>query len=394
MAQPMDAHSSFVFLLENLPTWKASIDSLSAHTEQKHAEFVAEYARLVNQVKPKRRRSPSIASIHTVDDNETVGRHEDEATPTADSVPTPPNRVEINPLEAGNKYLYAQARRRRRPGTSIRSGASGPQKFRNKNQVVVYYDAYLQEQLDTMVKTIGVGRNNLRKGKNALVAAKGFSLPSLTARTGRNYPSLDSIRGTGSLSHSTSTLVSEKKMDDPTAQPPPDDEASFFLVDRELESIQSLCETAAHQFLRDGDCKTELDAIRQKFDDVFARATTVADSLKNSRQEHQHRSEACNDNLDNVHSCGASDATLSTRPSLDILHTPKIGGPMDRSHLMISHTLADMKSRGAFFNTQVTSGDNPGLMTDNIEVDDASEQSSIVVDITQFRMTNPRRARA
>ncbi|KAL2429783.1 hypothetical protein ABEF95_010506 [Exophiala dermatitidis] len=392
MAQAMDAHASFVFLLDNVPKWKTTIDELSAHADQKHAEFVADYARLVSQIKPKRRRSPSISSIRT-DDNEQIDSHED-AIPSIENAPTPLSRVEINPLEAGNKYLYAQARRRRRPGTSIRSGASGPQKFRNKNQVVVYYDAYLQEQLDSMVKTVGVGRNNLRKGKNALVAAKGFSLPSISARTSRGYPSLDSIRGTPSVSRSSSPMVSEKKPAGPPRPSTPGDETSFFLVDKELESVQSLCETAAHQFLRDGDCKTELDAIRQKFDSVLAQAAVVAEALKNLPQQNQQRADADRDNSDNTHSCGESEATLSTQPSLDILHTPKLGTGMERSHLMISHTLEDMKSRGAFFSTPAASGVNNGMAADNIEVDDASDQSSIVVDITQFRMTNPRRTRA
>ncbi|EXJ84336.1 hypothetical protein A1O3_05003 [Capronia epimyces CBS 606.96] len=391
MAQSMDAHSSFVYLLDNIPTWKASVDSLSAHADQKHTEFVAEYARLVNQIKPKRRRTPSMASIHP-DDNEQVERP-DEVAPSSGSVPAPLSRVEINPLEAGNKYLYAQARRRRRPGTSIRSGASGPQKFRNKNQVIVYYDAYLQEQLDAMVKSIGVGRNNLRKGKNALVAAKGFSLSTLSTRPGRGYPSLDNVRGSSTRSRSTSLLVSEKKPTESTTKPAPDDETAFFLVDKDLESVQSLCETAAHQFLRDGDCSTELDVIRQKLDAVLAQATTMAESLKNLRQGNPQGSEADQVNWDSFQSCGDSDATLSTQPSLDVLHTPKIGATMDRSHLAISHTLEDMKSQGAFFSAPVMSYGNPGLMTDNIEVDDASDQSSIVVDITQFRMTNPRRAR-
>ncbi|EXJ78591.1 hypothetical protein A1O1_08992 [Capronia coronata CBS 617.96] len=397
MARNMDAHSSFVFLLENLPTWKASIQSLSSHADQKHTEFVTEYARLVNQIKPKRRRSPSMTSVHTTDDNDYPGQPEGDSTPSIDTMPPPLSRIEINPLEAGNKYLYAQARRRRRPGTSIRSGASGPQKFRNKNQVVVYYDAFLQEQLETMVKTIGVGRNNLRKGKNALVAAKGFSLPALssTTRNHRAYPSLDSIRGTTSVSRSTPALVSGKKPTSHTVQPQAasDDETSFFLVDKELESIQSLCETAAHQFLRDGDCKTELDSICQRFDAVLAQATAVAESLKNSRQENQQELDGDREHADNTHSCGDSVGTLSTQPSLDVLHTPKIGAAMDRSHLIISHTLEDMKSRGAFFSAPMVSGDNAGMMTDNIEVDDASDQSSVVVDITQFRMTNPRRTR-
>jgi hypothetical protein len=135
-----------------------------------------------------------------------------------------------------------------------------------------------------------------------------------------------------------------------------------------------------------------LDTIRRKFDAVIAQAKTVAESLKKF-QENQQRLEAEQDRLDNTDSCRDSVATLSTQPSIDVLHTPKIGAAMDRGHLMISNTLDDMKSRGAFLSTPMAPSDTAGMMTGNIEVDDASDQSSIVVDITQFRMANPRRSR-
>lgn len=377
MAEAMDAHSSFVFLLDNLPVWKTTIVSLSAYAAQKNAEFVAEYAKLVNQARPKRKKSPSLASIHT----------NDEPVKQQTDIPSIPDRADINPLVNGNKYLYAQASKKRKPGTSIRSGASGPQKFRNKNQVIVYYDSCLQEQLDSMVKSVGVGRNNLRKGKNALVAAKGFRLPTLGARVGE-YSSLDNLRTT-IISRNTSAVLPGKKAVEMPHTPVPDDETSFLLVDKELELIQSLCETAAHQFLRDGDCSTELNSILQKLDAVLGQAATTAESLKKFKEQ-QH--ETAQEDTDSD-GCTLVPDNPSPGPSwLDQRPFLKSGLPRDNS--LINRTLQDMKNQEAFFS--IPASDNkspPGLLTDNIEVDDASDQSSIVVDITQYRLANPRRTR-
>ncbi|KAK4946836.1 hypothetical protein LTR10_014339 [Elasticomyces elasticus] len=335
MAEAMDAHSSFVYLLDNLPVWKTTITSLSAYAAQKNSEFVNEYSQLVNQIRPKRQKSASLTSIHTNDED----------------VPSLPNRVEINPLEAGNRYLYAQATKKRKPGTSVRSGASGPQKFRNKNQVIVYYDASLQEQLDSMVKLIGVGRNNLRKGK---------------------------------------------KVVDRPQTPVPDDESSFLLVDRELESIQSLCEIAAHQFLRDGDCSTELNSILQKLDAVLVQSTKTAESLKKftDQQNETAQEETDSDVCTLVSDTTQSDTTLSSQSFLNRGPYIRSGLCKDSGPTLLNRTLEDMKAHELSLSAPEISDNNaPGLLSDNIEVDDASDQSSIVVDITQYRLANPRRTR-
>ena len=386
-APVMDAHSSFSYLVQNIPTWQEAIDALSAHAAQKTAEFVADYTRLVDQIRPKRKKSRSVSSIHTHDEGQSTSSSRD----AHDSL-TPPEPVEINPLEAGNKYLYAQARRKRKPGGSIRSGASGPQKFRNRTQVVVYYDCRLQKQLDEMVRLIGFGRNNLRKGKNAFAASMGFRLPTLTRRAGQGFR-------TTMISRSTATLLSGKRPDGVTTQPPSDTETSFLQLDKELEVIQSLCETAAHQFLRDGDCKSELDTIREKLVEVLSLATAATEAAKKLDDERKNTT-----NPDPEHSCTGSDsypgwtdsdATLSIQYSLDVLNTPKIGATADPTPLAIANTLENMKSRGAFFSTPAipTDDNHAGMMADNIEVDDASDQSSIVIDISAYRLMNPRRTR-
>jgi hypothetical protein len=260
---------------------------------------------------------------------------------------------------------------------------------------VVHYDAFLQEQLDSMVKSLGVGRNNLRKGKNALAVARGFRLPTLTSRVRPGYPSLDTY---GMMSRSTSALLSGKKPNVPTVQTPPSDEASFLQVDQELESVQSLCETAAHQFLRDGDCKVELDNILAKLDAILIQATSAAESLKKFHEKKEtSESESNQDNAADSEDLGTLlNSYLPSSPpaSLRAAPTSKLDHSMDGGALMINNTLEDMKARGIFFSAPaVPDSNHADLMSDKIEVDDASDQSSIVVDISQYRLANPRRTR-
>jgi len=387
MAQPISAHSSFVYLVENIPDWQKEVDVLAARTLTKNGEFKAEYLRLVNQIKPRRKKSPSLASIHTLDDIERpTSEHASSigGGPDSNDLPSPPDRIEIDPFEAGNRYLYAQARRKRKPGPSVRSGASGPQKFRNKNQVVVYYDSFVQEHLDALVKQLGSGRNNLRKGKNALVAAKGFQLPRLSRAAVRNYDSIEDIRSI-LTSRSNPALSIGKKSTTTSQSNISDHESTFFQVDKELESIQSLCEVAAHQFLRDGDCQMEINTIKQKLGELLTRATTFAETLKvldDQQLEADDRSLVS----DNTHH--DSDSSLSVDHSF--IGTPKL---MAHTPLAINHTLDDMKARGAFFSSPEIPLDSNALVADNIEVDDDSEQEDIMVDLTAFRLAKARQTR-
>ena len=388
----MDHYSSFLYLVDNLAVWQACIDSLTAHAVEKNADFAAEYTRLVSQSRPmrrrRRRRTPSVASIHTQE--EAAADDRTDAAASIDDSSAPELR-HINPLEAGNRHLFAQARRKRNPGPSIRSGASGPQKYRNSNHMVVYYDGYIQERLDDLVKQLGLGRNHLRKGKAALAAATGFRLPALAARAGHESALLDDVRPS-IASRSTPALLLVTK---PSVAPSQlsDHEASFLQADKKLEQIQSLCETAAHQFLRDGDCKAELDRIRQSFDALLVQATAAMTSLK-TLKESQQEVQSDTSASDASHACEDSDETLAPQSSLHFLRSSRIGAAKDLSPLVSSRQLEFRKPQGFLSaptipnNADVNVG-NP----DTIEVDDASDQESIFVDISAYRLSNAPRVR-
>ena len=364
----MDALTSLVYLADNLPKWMSKIDGLSSHASQKHAEYVQEYARLLSGARPRRQKSPSVHSIDSKKD--LLPKPPEEPEPTTDAQPLSPpflpeaDPVEISPFEAGNKYLFAQTQRKRKAGSSVRSGASGPQKFRSRHQVVIYYDAYLQEQLEALVKSIGGARNNLRKGKLSRTAATGFPLPSLSRGPEDTY----GMFSYGSLR--TMPLPTKGPTLDPkpsrTSTPPANGDLPFAEVDKLLEQSQGLCETAAHQVLRDGDCALELRNVRRNFETVTSMAESSISKLKaEEEQKQKQQGEEPTLKIDADNRTGSeSDTTLvaETPPFGVAKLAPTVDVLVEETKLLINSAASP-----------------------DIEVDDDSDASSIVVDITKFR---------
>lgn len=276
----MDALASFVYLSDHLPAWMTKIDTLATHVVTKHEEFAAEYRRVLKHARPKRKRTPSVASIRTNDRQPSLRSQRNDTN--ARENPALPRPSEISPLEPENKYLFANARKgKRRQGTSVRSGASGPHTFRNQHEVIIYYDSVLQNSFEGLIKDIGMARNNLRKGQQARAVERGLRLPAFHpgdyGRSPRAAPALPSSPHSRPAAH----VMREQKL--LLHEPPPDGDASFAEVTKDLEAAQSLCETAAHQFLRDGDCMLEIDRIRAYFENVSQIAKVQIDALRQER---------------------------------------------------------------------------------------------------------------
>ena len=383
-AQHVDAVSSFVYLTDNVPSWLAQLANVSRYATQKNSEFVTEYKQLVHKVRNKRRKSASLQSIHSDQGEEP---RIPEVSPQ--ELPAPPHPTELDPTEDGHKYLYAQQfNRKRKLTSSVRSGASGPQKFRSRNQVVVYYDSHVQNELDTMVKAIGLARNNLRKGRNSLKAAQGFQLPTLGKRF--DTSSIDSLRATA-ISRTNPALPSAKYMPRSAANQAPTtpEEEHFASADSSLESVQSLYETAAHQFLRDGDCRSELDDAQTKLEAVLIEATSARKILESLAEEQKRKDEAAHLQPDSDATDSASDFSQQTPPVIGFDPLAIVTNKFTPSTL--SQTLDDMKHR-TMLSPAPTGGGGGGIIAAlptagvEIEVDTDDDGESIgEIDMSQFR---------
>lgn len=348
----MDALSSFAFLTENVPTWLKEIDALSSHTIQKHSEFKSEYTRLINHIRPRKTKSPSVKSIHG---------SESERPKSRDSTLSKRSSLEISPLEAGNRQLFAAARRRTKKATSsIHSGASGPQKFRSRHMVIVHYDGHTQTVLENMVKNVGSARNNLRKGKQNRELSLGLELPAFRRQPGLDDDDSNDLLGFSLKNH---TRTRYQDLLNPKSNVPPagTDEkrgmAIFEEADKELEKAKNLCEAAAHQFLRDGDCSVEIQGLKEAF--------TVVIDLANEEEKNLREEEESNPKPEEV-TIDFADEFKKNGNGAPLESVAKVSG---NGHINTPPNILLTEKSGA------------------IEVDDGDDSDSISVDLAAFRRT-------
>lgn len=210
----------------------------------------------------------------------------------------------------------ARATVRKRQKTDSMISTEGPTpKYRTRSMVMVYYDSYVQSFFEELVKFVSAQRNLMRKAKmaakvahirrlaelempedddddeggelnpgNELIAAAPI-VPASTLRQGgpedmrrpylttRSYggafrnPALNLMPGRGMR---TSALNGALGVFNERGDIWDD-------LDKGLEYVQGVCERAAHQFLRDGDCNQEIERIK-------ARLVKVQESAMNEKE--------------------------------------------------------------------------------------------------------------
>ena len=372
-SKQVDAISSFQNVVDNVPQWKTQISELATYAAGRHNDFIEEYSRVVQHAKARRRKSASVTSVRTSDAQQELPEPEQSL-----KSPRSSELAEINPLEAGTRFIYSQAHRKRKPGTLMKSNASGPRAYRSKHMVVIYYDSHIQSELDKLVKSFGVARNTLRKGKNAYTAAKGFSLPSL----GRTYQNLDNlVPNTIYKSHPRLPKASSETSVISTSNAG-NNEEFFAKTDKELEKVQALCETAAHQVIRDGDCKPELQEASSKLEVLLAMAESTLDRLKAEKQQ-KHEEEAQAEEEAAGSDAISSQSTLCEKTSVEAF---------SRAHKNLPPVIESIEVLKRPPLPMVTSAPCLPLSTDTIEVDDDDDDSSVEIDlnITSYRAADRR----
>jgi hypothetical protein len=330
----MDALSCFTYVTKNLPIWISDVDNLNDYTTKKQKEFAAEFSKLA-KVQPARSKHSSLKSVRISSDNPLLNSNSDPATD--------PNTLQYTPLDLATKQIFATARRKRKVTNSVHSGTSGPPKLRTRHMVVIWYDSVVQEGFESLVRNIAGARNNLRKAKMSAAMKNGFQLPPLrtAANIGQN---IMSTRGDPKNVVRPKVSIPVGK---PTALPLPSAtplDNVFDKTDKELELAQNLCEVAAHQFLRDGDCQLELEGIKKKFETALAIGKLECERLEGEKM---------NEDGDEVEDIIEEDESFLTRITTNV-SIPKALQPITT---------------------------DPAA----IEVDDNSDAESVEIDLTAFR---------
>ncbi|EFR00213.1 hypothetical protein MGYG_03216 [Nannizzia gypsea CBS 118893] len=378
----VDPAQCFSHLVEHIPLWLTRVTELASHTAAKHAEFAAEYTR-ISKLKPRqrRRRNSSLNTNKGEDDQRSVNsrtkpssgstyRHLDAQDPFRDPM------IFKRLTRQNNQDALNRKRKQQDSASSTPSDPDSCLARRVRQQVVIHYDSQTQTVLELLVRDIGGARNQIRKGRMNYMMKVDFSrraFPSHIFPTG----SPDDDENTLVLPHHASFRRSRSTQFDPkhgtngtatkTTTPSKQTASAFDLTDKQLEIAQSLCETAAHQFLRNGDCSKELSKTLERLNAALEMAKAEVTRLKAEKEAEKLRQQA-------------EEEEQESKSDRTVVETV---GPADADIQMQADTLqpvnmkVDMNLKGDI--------KAPPEMMGAIEVDDGSSTSSISIDLAAFR---------
>jgi len=278
-----DALKCFTSLLESVPTWIADLEKILRIATDRQAEILFENqpADAEPAVPKTTSKSSSLKSRQSRDERANSQHEKTTCSPPALLRPQLPHMTDSDALRLSQ---------RKRKTASVCSGnQSNPCKYRSRSMIVVYYDGEVQKSFESLVRAIGTCRNAIRKGK---MSAKVDSLSRTSSGSSEGSTSgfEDAVLDLNKLGYrSTRQTRTETRMfgKDTVVE-------SFDKVDICLEKAQTLCERAAHQILRDGDCVLEVKNAKEHFNEAKRLADADLPELRRRAEkaiERQRRSD-------------------------------------------------------------------------------------------------------
>ncbi|KAH9909116.1 hypothetical protein F4778DRAFT_213876 [Xylariomycetidae sp. FL2044] len=291
-------------LIDNIPDWVKRLDELTNQIEQRQLDL----AQL-----PENKRQSSAKSVRNVGSTESLKPKDEGAAfpePDAhlDSAADPPSpaahQIRKHEVQAAAQRRVRAAIAKREKTESMLSAEGGVPKYRSRTMVIVYYDSYVQSFFEELVKFVSVQRNLMRKAKMAAKIAHIQRLAELEIPDGDGDEGDELKPGDGPIAADPRTsapkseqdvpeelrklrFMSTRQMGGPRGMPTTMGHLragraglSMFnnkgdiweTLDGGLEFVQGMCERAAHQFLRDGDCNDEIEKIKSRLGDTKATA--------------------------------------------------------------------------------------------------------------------------
>lgn len=253
-----DALRCIEALLETLPAWMEELQTISNTASATQEEIL-----FANQPASEASQAPSKTS--SLKSKRSTGAGEGDGQ----------LRPQLKHVTNSDALRLSQ---RKRKTASVCSG-SGPIRSRTKVAIAVYYDGETQKRFEKLVKAIGSSRNAIRKGK---MSAK----VDMLSRTSSSSSEASNSSGSEDGDFSNISLGCKSKNTRPRlpASGLNDGSKVFDTVDGRLEKAQSLCEKAAHQILRDGNCILEINSVNEHFTEALRLAEAGVPGLRNKAQ--------------------------------------------------------------------------------------------------------------
>jgi hypothetical protein len=330
-------------LISNAPDWVKRLDELNQQVEQRqrdlakfdeiHSQSSVRSIRnkgSTESLKPKDEgpahspHEPTPQSMRTPPRSTVQPASRQTNPPSPESNGRTPSFVQRQTNEiAACAQKRARAVLRKRPKTeSMISGEGLTTTYRSRSMIIVYYDSYVQSFFEELVKFVSAQRNLMRKAKMAAKVAEIKRLAELEMPDDEEEEGDDDVLQPGDTLIAADPKLAARRpggtrMDDThlrylsTRLMGPTLRASngllpvrspnggmgldalgrglnaldsgpgdiFDELDRALEFVQGMCERAAHQFLRDGDCADEIEKIKRRLEQTKEGAEKELDRL-------------------------------------------------------------------------------------------------------------------
>ena len=135
--------------------------------------------------------------------------------------------------------------------------------------MVVYYDGDIQTRLARIVQEFSTCRNDIRRSKMSAKVDMLSRSGSSSSGSGNDISAgEETVKGIGSFTYKTTRL----RLQELSPVSKPDGSEALDKVDGLLERSQNLCEHAAHQVLRDGDCTSEVSQVKKFLEEAKSSA--------------------------------------------------------------------------------------------------------------------------
>nr|POE66656.1 hypothetical protein CFP56_72079 [Quercus suber] len=297
-----DALNCFTSLLEHVPTWIADLEHILHTAKHRQHDILTAEQPVPNLPDTSTRSSSLLRSRRT----KTIQK--DEA-----AVPTTSDVSQIRPQlpHMTNSDVLRLRQRKRKTLSVCSAGQSGSPKYRSKALVVVYYDGDVQKRFENLVRAVAACRNTIRKGKmSAKVDALSRTGSSSSEGEGNSGGEDGAVRF-GGLNYKSTRNTGR------TCFAKSNDTEAFDKIDGSLEKGQLLCEKAAHQILRDGDCSVELHNARIHFEDATKLAQAEIPMLQKKAEKAEARRRRSEERV-------SVERSLDRKPRLEPISVPDI----------------------------------------------------------------------
>lgn len=177
-----------------------------------------------------------------------------------------------------------QLQRKRKVSPEPSDAVSWSSKRRAKSKVVIYYDGDVQRAFETLVNKVTSARHAVGKVKATPASLAPLRSDRSTSEASSLACSASQHMAKRARVHRTLPLVQDSK-----ATPAPI--KALDVIDRCLDKGQSLCERAAFQVLRDGECSLEVSSAMDCFEEAKDSAEKEIPGLRMKADEDASRHE-------------------------------------------------------------------------------------------------------